>query len=250
MHLLLAPEKVITSTLKETWIKSGSKNMILFTAGDNQSYCDLMQDWNGKIFKHIEFFKNYATNDLIGLRATELAKQYKISRIIPMAEADILRAANLREKLGVEGQSIENAILFRDKIAMKRYAQRYDIAVPKFKCIKDTVDIINFIEEVGYPIVIKPIMGRGSLNTLVIKNELELCDLLNSGLISDTSRYSDLLAEEFIESEIYHLDGLQLNGKVTVMSVAKYINNCLAFFNRAYLGSYTLSSDNHLKNKL
>lgn len=250
MYLLLAPEKIITSTAEENWINSGSKNIILLTAGDNIEYVELMKKWNGSIFKHIECFKKYASNDFISLRAIELAEQYKISKIIPMSEADILRAANLRKKLGLPGQDLESAILFRNKIQMKLHAKRHGIKIPRFKCIKDSVDIINFIEEVGYPVIVKPIMGRGSLSTFIISNKNELCEKLKEGFISDTCRYTDLLAEEFIEGEVYHLDGLYLNNQLNVISVSKYINNCLAFVNGNFLGSYTLSDSNPLKLKL
>ena len=250
MKLLLAPEKIISSTSESTWLKCGSSDMILFTAGDNKKYRDLMKAWNHKIFKHIECFKNYATNDLISLRTLEIADKYNITSIIPMSEADILRAANLREILGINGQDTKNAILFRDKIAMKDRATLHNIPTPKYKCIKDGTDIAKFIKEVGYPIVIKPILGRGSQSTFIIKNKKDLEIQLNSGFISNTCRRTDLLAEQYIESEIYHLDGLQINNKIRIMSVSKYINNCLSFVNGSFLGSYTLSDENKLKSKL
>lgn len=247
MNILLAPEKLITSTTKETW--DGFTNIILFTSRSDE-YTKFLGGWPQDIFSHIEMFDQYATNDTIELMLIEYSKKYKISNIIPMTEADVLRAALVKEKLGIDGLSYTQAIKFRDKIVMKEIAKEFGIKIPRFKRIRHTLDLLDFVKEVSYPIIIKPILGRGSLNTICISNEAELRKLLNTGFISNTSRYSDLLAEEYIEAQIYHIDGLQINHKIRTISVSKYVNNCLSFVGGSYLGSYTLDVNNPLRNEL
>lgn len=248
MRILLAPEKLVTSTSKDQW-QELQCDITLFTSRSS-SYMDFLHTHLKGIFKHIEFFDNYPNNDTVEIKLFEYAKKYNIKNIIPMTEADVLRASKVREKLGIAGLSYTNALKFRDKILMKELAREFNINIPRFRRIKDTVDILEFVEEVGYPIIIKPILGRGSLNTLIISNQGELIALLNGGLISDTSRYTDLLAEEFLDADIYHIDGLQLNYQIKVMSVSKYINNCLSFVGGSYLGSYTLDMQNPIRNTL
>ncbi len=53
-----------------------------------------------------------------------------------------------------------------------------------------------------------------------------------------------------MDAQIYHIDGLQLNHQMKVMSVSKYINNCLSFVSGSYLGSYTLDKQNPLRSEL
>lgn len=249
MNILLAPEKIVFSVSKEQWLDLKPSEIILFTS-KSEAAINYFKCSDNHIFKHVEFFDNYATNDLVELQLLEYANKYEIKNIIPMTEADILRVATIKEKLNIDGLSLCAAIPFRDKIAMKELAQKANISVPRFKRIKTSVDVIEFIEEVGYPIIIKPILGRGSMNTVKISNQLELEKLLNKGFISDTSRYPDLLAEEYLDAEIYHIDGLQIENEIKVFSVSKYVNNCLSFVNGSYLGSYTLSLENPLRKKL
>lgn len=249
MIILLAPEKLIRSTPKENWAEFHDYDVVLFTSKSN-NYFDFLKGWAGNIFKSIEFFDNYAANDTIEFKLLEYANSYDISNIVPMTEADILRTALVKEKLQIDGLKYADAIKFRDKIVMKELAKKFNINVPRFKRIKHALDISDFIDEVGYPIIIKPILGRGSADTFFISNESNLIGLLDTGLISNTNRYPDLLAEEYLDAQIYHIDGLQLNHQIQVMSVSKYINNCLSFVNGSYLGSYTLDMQNPLRDNL
>lgn len=247
MIILLAPEKLITSTTKSDW--EGLKDLILFTSNSEQ-YREFLNGWPTDIFTSIEMFDSYATNDTVEVKLLEYSRKYNISNIIPMTEADILRTALLKKKIGIEGLNYSDAIKFRDKIIMKEVAKIYEINVPRFRRITNSIDLLDFVDEVGYPFIIKPILGRGSLNTICISDSEHMLRLLNEGLISDTSRYSDLLAEEFLDAAIYHIDGLQLNNKISTISVSKYVNNCLSFVGGSYLGSYTLDCSNPLRTKL
>lgn len=249
MIILLAPEKIISSTKIEQWDDLKDCGLILFTSS-SEAYEGYLKDNMQSVFNHMEYFDYYPNNDTVELKLLEYAKKYPIKNIIPMTEADILRVSAVKEKLGIDGLKFHDALKFRDKIAMKELANNHKIPMPKFKLIKHSIDLIEFIEEVGYPIIIKPILGRGSLSTLLLVNQNDLLTHLNTGLISNTSRYPDLLAEEFLDAEIYHIDGLQLHNKIKVISVSKYINNCLSFVGGSYLGSYTLDTINPLRTRL
>lgn len=248
MIILLAPEKLILSTTKEQWYPFKSKDIVLFTSYSVMNI-DYLKNWQD-IFRTIEFFENYPSNDTVELKLIEYIKQYDVENIIPMTEVDILRVCAAKEKFGIMGQAYNDAVLFRDKIAMKQHADKHNISVPYYKRIRNVIDLTDFIGQVDFPIIVKPILGRGSLKTLCLTNESELFQVLDQGLISNTSRYPDLLAEQYIDGDIYHVDGLQLNHNVEILNISKYVNNCLSFVNGAYLGSYTLAIDNPLRNKV
>jgi biotin carboxylase len=133
---------------------------------------------------------------------------------------------------------------------MKQLASSRGVPVPKFKKIANTIELLDFIQEVNYPIVVKPLAARGSSNTYVVRDETSLDLLLENGLISATDRVPDILAEEFINGDIYHLDGIIINGGLELTSISRYINNCLQFVNGSFLGSITLEDCNPLKHKL
>ncbi len=186
MIILLAPEKLITSTSKEQWDTLKVCDVALFTS-KSDSYIEFINHHLGGIFKRVEFFDDYPNNDVIEIKLLDYASQYDIKNIIPMTEADVLRVSKVKEKLQLNGLSYANAIIFRDKIAMKELARQFNIHIPRFKRIKHATDLTDFIEEVGYPIIVKPILGRGSLNTMRIADQASLIALLNSGLVRHES---------------------------------------------------------------
>src|SRR3982751_139259 len=109
MNLLLASEKLITSTSKDEWAKLTACDIILFTSGDNPTYCKNLASWKGAIFKDIYHFKDYAYNDVIIPEILRLNKSIKLNNIIAMTEADILRVAVVKQKLNMSGMAVEDA---------------------------------------------------------------------------------------------------------------------------------------------
>jgi hypothetical protein len=59
-----------------------------------------------------------------------------------------------------------------------------------------------------------------------------------------------LEVEKFIEGEMYHIDGIVLDGVIELCWPSKYLNNCLAFQEGKYLGSYLLEPENPLTPRL
>jgi len=72
--------------------------------------------------------------------ALKLFDVYHFTHVIYQAEQDIIRAARIREELGLPGQSVVSANCFRDKCVMKQMLNerlpeeiRSILSVPSFK---------------------------------------------------------------------------------------------------------------------
>ncbi len=94
----------------------------------------------------------------IELKAVELHKKYGFSRVVYQAEQDVLRAAQIRELLGLAGQSVESALQFRDKLIMKEtLLARHDVVrtilIPTFARVVGVKSILAFIAQHDYPVV-------------------------------------------------------------------------------------------------
>lgn len=94
----------------------------------------------------------------VELKAAELHKKYGFSRIVYQAEQDVLRAAQIRELLGLAGQSVETALRFRDKVIMKEsLLARPDVItnvlIPAFTRVTGVKSILDFVAKYDYPIV-------------------------------------------------------------------------------------------------
>ncbi|SHE65449.1 Biotin carboxylase [Seinonella peptonophila] len=196
-------------------------------------------------FAYVESFENYDHSGSIEKRALELYDQYQYHTILADYEFDIYRAAELRELLNLKGgQTVSSSQVYRNKVLMKERVQRHGIKVPTFQEIKSPLDLILFVKEHGYPIVIKPIDGAGSMETLVIHNETELNSFLSDGIPHH------IMAESFIKGDLYHVDGFVYNGEIIFLCASKYLQFPIEYSNTSYTGGYVLPPNQTLAKRL
>lgn len=195
-------------------------------------------------FEHVEGFNEYEINDSIEVRAIEFYRKYPFHTVIATSEFDILRAARIRDYLDLAGQNVVSALTYRNKVIMKETLIRHQIPVPNFVRAQSAIDIYKFIETNGYPIVIKPFDGSGSVGVEIIYSVEDLYDYLSKGL------NSNLEVEQFIEGDMYHIDGIVLSGELEFCWPSKYINGCLAHQDSKFNGSFLLGQDNPLTGRL
>jgi hypothetical protein len=185
----------------------------------------------------VERIDRFRRNGNVELRALELGEKYPISHVVATSEYDLVRAAVLRERFGVSGQSPASALAFRDKVLMKDIT-RDAVDVPRYRRIRSVFDIIDFIRDVGFPVIIKPVDGAGSLNTFVIHGRDDLTRFLDRGEIEGYE------IEEFIRGEMYTVDGLYHDGRFVVSWASRYVNDCLSF-HRGQQASQVQLGDGH-----
>jgi hypothetical protein len=170
--------------------------------------------------------------------------------IIAPSESDILRAAYLRTLFGLKGQNYKSALAFRDKIQMKTVLKEAGVTVPKFMRACSALDVLSFIQDNGFPVLLKPSCGYGSVNTQVFKNKESAQHFLKESKIFNEFHKADFDVEEYIDAEMYHIDGIVRDGKLVVSWPSKFINPCLSMFEGKPTGSYLLDPDNSLVSDL
>ncbi|MBM7702280.1 ATP-grasp domain-containing protein [Metabacillus iocasae] len=196
-----------------------------------------------EMFTHTVGFEDFEHNDSIYSYIVQLHQQEKIDKVVATHEFDLVKAGYIRDYLGVTGQSSESAILFRDKYEMKKRLQSV-VKTPAFKRIRHVFDLMKFQEEFGFPFVIKPIDGAGSVGVQIIRGQSAYDELLKKGI------GHDLMAETLIVGEMYHVDGLYENGRLLFSHPSIYVNGCLAFQDEKYLASIMLTEDDPMFERL
>jgi biotin carboxylase len=218
------------------WLQELNEDLILLTSDK------LEKDFKG--YKQVLAFENYDFNSAVEFAALRLYEEKPYRAVIATAERDILRAATIREYLGIPGQSLKSAVAFRNKVKMKEILGAAGVRVPAYARVDSVVDLYRFIRKHGYPVVVKPEDGMGSRDTEVLFSDQDTIRYLSQGLPKG------LEVEEFIEGEMYHIDGLVLNGDLVHIWPSKYLNDCLAFHEGKYLGSFLLEPSNPLTERL
>ncbi len=144
-----------------------------------------------------------------------------IHRLLAAVEALQVPLAMTRERLGVNGMGAEAALNFRDKDRMKHLFRQAGLPCARAKVVTSNAAGQAFAGEYGFPLVVKPLDGAGSLSTFKVNNPEEL----KSALAAMPG--SSALLEEFITGAEHSFDTFTLNGKPLFHSISQYMPNPL-----------------------
>ncbi len=147
----------------------------------------------------------------------ERLRGHGLDRIECLWEPGIMLAAQLREMFAVDGMRPQQARCFRDKEEMKKTLDDAGIRTPRHFAAASAAACWEAAEQVGFPIIIKPIAGAGSADTYRINNQDELRTALGN------LRHVPLVSvEEFVDGEEYTFDTITMDGKILYYNVAWY----------------------------
>jgi biotin carboxylase len=155
--------------------------------------------------------------------ARELASP-GFDRIETIDEPLVEPAAALREQLGVPGLPLRTARLCRDKVAMKEFLRQHEVPCAMSGAVASAADAIAFAERWGFPVILKPIAGYGSLRTFRCADRAEL-DRALAQLRPSTAQ--PVAIEEFIEGHEGFFDALCDADGVRLEFAAHYYPGCL-----------------------
>lgn len=204
----------------------------------------------GQIFSSIHEIDNYFLSAALEVKVLDIHEKTPIKRIITNAveEFDIVRAASLREHLDLKGQGYTSAEAFRNKVVMKGIVEKAGFKVPFYGATDCGLDLIKFTNHHGYPVIIKPRTGVGSIQTEVIKSNEECHTFLKTNY--NCHYRSNFMVETFVNGHVYQVDGIFDRGNIFAWP-SKYVNSCLDMaLNGKVLGSHLLSASNPLTSKL
>lgn len=224
--IVIVTNKDLTITPLHQWFEAFLPRIIILTSanlGDafklhfEEVYC--VEDYNNDS----EFFQ--VANEILSKNKGD------IQALCYLVEQDVERCGVLRDKHGIAGMGHNISLLFRDKNLMKAALEGH-VTLPKYKRIDSNEDLDVFVNKVGYPFVLKPLNMYGSTDVIIIHNENERPKIV-----------SGLLAEEFIDGKMFHVDGFMAEGNIFATTVSFYLNGALAFNNCLPLGSVQLEND-------
>ncbi|WP_211749306.1 carboxylate--amine ligase [Paenibacillus sp. Marseille-Q4541] len=236
MSILILSKTAYAKSPFDVWLKELNEDLVVISSEKRK------KDYTN--YSQVEFFDHYETNPLIELSALKQGENSFFRAVIATSEFDILRAGRIRNYLDIEGQSYDSANAFRNKVIMKTILQEGGLSVPPFRKVTSVIDILEFSEIHGFPIVIKPIYGSGSSDVFVLENESDIFGFAQNEIKPNQE------VEIFIEGDMYHIDGLIVDSEIRFIWPSKYINGCLSFQDKTFNGSYLLDESNPLFNRL
>ena len=133
-------------------------------------------------------------------------KYGKIDFIESNNEYWLERDAALRTEFNVQGLKSRDMSKIKFKSKMKRYYKKAGIKTARYCLVRSLAGCKKFIEEVGYPVIVKPDNGVGASCTYKLKNEDELINFYN------TKPPVLFIMEEYIDGVVQTYDAI-VDGK-------------------------------------
>jgi hypothetical protein len=138
-------------------------------------------------------------------------------RVECLWEPGVLLAARLRDALGVPGLTHQQALAFRNKERMKKVLDAAGIRTPRHEAATTVSACWEAAERIGFPMILKPIAGAGSMDTYRVHDADELKEALGR-----LRHVPEVSVEEFVDGEEYTFDSVAIDGEPAYFNVAWY----------------------------
>ncbi|SDY61275.1 argininosuccinate lyase [Evansella caseinilytica] len=119
----------------------------------------------------------------------------------------------LNEDLGFISNNTEAIKLCRDKYSLSSFLSNYDLA-PKTYQLKKTKITRDFFQN-NSTFVLKPIMGSGSVNVLMIRSYGEYLEKTSN------LKMMDFILQEYIDGEEYSIEVVTVNNQHKILGITK-----------------------------
>jgi hypothetical protein len=162
-----------------------------------------------------------------------------IDRVCCLWEPGVELAAQIREALGVPGQSYEQAQRFRNKELMKQALSAGGVRVPRHESATTAAAVYEAAEKIGYPLIIKPIAGAGSMDTFRCNELREV-----KAAIAQLGHIAEVSVEEFIDGEEYTFDTVCAKGRMEYFHIGFYRPRPLIARTNEWISPQTLTYSN------
>lgn len=230
----------IKATLSEVSYDGDSQFILI--ASD---YCiDKLSKANKCFFNHIHRVKrnfhqiDFYEAEMIVLDYLTLYKPHEI-RLLTNEDSTQLVCAQLREKYNIPGIKQEQVWPYVDKVVSKNKLKG-KISIPKFVLFNrlnyqssSEQYINNLIQQIGFPMFIKPVDLVSSIGTYYVPDKKTLCDVLK--YINQASWAFEI--DQFIEGELFHCDVIVYDNEIKFFMAGQYANPLAKFSKGSPMGS-------------
>jgi hypothetical protein len=146
----------------------------------------------------------------------EAAKRFgNVYRIVTAQETLLAAVAEANEALGLEAMSSAVVARTLDKSKLKSTLRQAGVTTPRNTTTNHKEDVRRFIDQVGFPIVLKPLNGSGALTTFRVSNEEELSHVLE--IVTPP-----VIAETYVDGQELCFDTVTIANEPQCYSVCCY----------------------------
>lgn len=143
----------------------------------------------------------------------------RIDRIFSYNEQVQVAVAMARARLEIPGMQPDVVLNFRDKDRMKQRLRSNGLPCARSVGAVSVQQVWDFVQEVGFPVCVKPVDGAASQSTYRVENEADLESLLR---VKSPSWGQPLQVEEFVTGQEHSFETATVNGRHLWHSLTRY----------------------------
>ncbi|MGS0973714.1 MAG: ATP-grasp domain-containing protein [Candidatus Izemoplasmataceae bacterium] len=155
-----------------------------------------------------------------------LNKLSRIDAIVCFSEHEEIAVYNAAKELGLKTSSIEAIKMTRNKRLMRDKLVEKGLRSVNYMCGRGTELLDAFIENYGFPLIIKPVDDTGSRNIFSaesIKDYDQACAML-------TKNKREFIIEEYIFGHEISVEAFTINGKHKILTITDKITTGAPYF--------------------
>jgi formate-dependent phosphoribosylglycinamide formyltransferase (GAR transformylase) len=163
-----------------------------------------------------------------------------VDRLEATIEAHTLAAAQTRENCTIPGTSVRTAWLCRDKPSMKEALRAAGIPTAASAAVTTAGEVHEFVDAVGFPIILKPRTGAGALDTTRVDDRAGLDEALGR---FGGQGVESIAVEEFVEGHEGFYDTVSVDGNASLDFVSHYYPNVLEAMRTRWISPQFVSTN-------
>ena len=176
------------------------------------------EDWPRESIDEIFYMPTLRERPGIIYAVSYIARSRTIDLIVALDDFDVETAGALRDHLRLPGLPESHARHFRDKLTMRMLAQEAGIPIPEFTGVFNYDQLREFMQRVPPPWLLKPRSEASAMGIITIHHPDELWPVLDR--LGDEQSFH--LLEQFLPGDVFHVDGLVVDGKLIFAEVHRY----------------------------
>jgi len=200
------------------YIDHTADRVAVITTPKNQDRLD------ARLTEEIALVADLTDHEAVLDAARDLTRRHgAFTHVLALSEFDLELGAKLRADLGIGGKGPDDVRRVRDKVVMKADVAAAGVRVPVNREVVDAGTVRAFVAEVGLPVVLKPCRGADSQGVYVLRTPDDVDRTLATVTLDGYE------CEEFVDGNLYQVDGVVSGGVLRSVRSWRCIGSCLDF---------------------
>ena len=115
--------------------------------------------------------KYYCVDYMDRMAILTIAKEEQIDGVISNSEPAMINVAWVSEQLNLPGNSVKSIETLLSKTAFRELQDSIGVFAPKHQIVYDEASLQVAVKNIGFPLVIKPVLSSGTRGTTIVERE-------------------------------------------------------------------------------